>query len=122
MTTSKMRAGSPRSLDFPFYVIDLRADFAARVMGQFRLRVPWGPHAQSVRDVQSRNEVRPLWSRARALGADYVATGDYARIESGADGRFHLYRAADEAKDQSYFLFTLRQHELARTRFSRSAT
>ncbi len=58
-----------------------------------------------------------LWSRARALNADYVATGHYARIEQGADGRFHLLRAADDAKDQSYFLFTLGQDELSRTIF-----
>ncbi|HZC45082.1 MAG TPA: tRNA 2-thiouridine(34) synthase MnmA, partial [Candidatus Acidoferrum sp.] len=58
-----------------------------------------------------------LWSRARALNADYVATGHYARIEQRAGGRFHLLRAADDAKDQSYFLFTLGQDELARTLF-----
>jgi tRNA-specific 2-thiouridylase len=58
-----------------------------------------------------------LWSRARALEAGYVATGHYARIERSVDGRFHLLRAADDAKDQSYFLFTLGQTELARTFF-----
>ena len=58
-----------------------------------------------------------LWSRARALEADFVATGHYARIERDADGRFHLRRAHDRSKDQSYFLFTLGQRELARTLF-----
>jgi tRNA-specific 2-thiouridylase len=58
-----------------------------------------------------------LWSRAHALQADFVATGHYARIENGADGRFHLLRAADDSKDQSYFLFTLGQAELSRTLF-----
>jgi len=58
-----------------------------------------------------------LWSRARALAAGYVATGHYARIENGADGRYHLMRAADDSKDQSYFLFTLGQDELSRTIF-----
>ena len=50
-----------------------------------------------------------LRERAAALGADYVATGHYAHIERDPRGRFHLLRAADAAKDQSYFLFTLGQ-------------
>jgi tRNA-specific 2-thiouridylase len=58
-----------------------------------------------------------LWSRARGLDADFVATGHYARIERDPDGTFHLKRAADATKDQSYFLFTLGQRELARTLF-----
>jgi tRNA-specific 2-thiouridylase len=58
-----------------------------------------------------------LWSRARALEADFVATGHYAQIECDAAGRFHLKRAHDSSKDQSYFLFTLGQRELARTLF-----
>jgi tRNA-specific 2-thiouridylase len=58
-----------------------------------------------------------LWSRACALGAGFVATGHYARIERAPDGRFHLMRARDHAKDQSYFLFSLGQSELARTLF-----
>src|SRR4029077_68151 len=58
-----------------------------------------------------------LRERAAALGADYVATGHYARIERDPRGRFHLLRAADATKDQSYFLFTLGQLELSRTLF-----
>ena len=42
-----------------------------------------------------------LWHRARALDADYVATGHYARITRDADGGLHLLRAADPRKDQS---------------------
>jgi tRNA-specific 2-thiouridylase len=58
-----------------------------------------------------------LWQRAAALGADFVATGHYARIERDETGSFHLLRACDESKDQSYFLFTLGQREMARTLF-----
>ncbi len=58
-----------------------------------------------------------LWQRARALEADFVATGHYARIERSGDGDFRLRRAADSSKDQSYFLFNLGQDELARTLF-----
>ena len=59
-----------------------------------------------------------LLARARALGADAVATGHYARIEADAEtGEHRLLRARDGAKDQSYFLFDLSQEQLRRTRF-----
>ena len=53
---------------------------------------------------------------ARALGADAIATGHYARIDV-ASGRKRLLRAADRSKDQSYFLHQLGQAQLAATRF-----
>ena len=104
-------------MDFPFYVIDLRADFAARVVDNFVSEYLGGRTPNPC--VMCNREIKfdRLWSRARALNADYVATGHYARIEQDADGRFHLLRAADDTKDQSYFLFTLGQDELARTIF-----
>lgn len=49
-------------------------------------------------------------------GAECVATGHYARVES-RDGRHHLLRGIDQSKDQSYFLYRLGQDELARTLF-----
>ena len=54
--------------------------------------------------------------RARAVGAERIATGHYARIVDGDDG-LELHRARDESKDQSYFLFELDQAQLARSRF-----
>jgi len=104
-------------MDFPFYVIDLRADFAARVIGNFVSEYVGGRTPNPC--VMCNREIKfdRLWSRAQALEADYVATGHYARIERDADGRFHLRRAIDSTKDQSYFLFTLGQDELARTLF-----
>jgi tRNA-uridine 2-sulfurtransferase len=104
-------------MDFPFYVIDLRADFAARVVDNFVSEYLDGRTPNPC--VMCNREIKfdRLWSRARALNADYVATGHYARIEQGADGKFHLLRAVDDTKDQSYFLFTLGQDELARTIF-----
>jgi tRNA-specific 2-thiouridylase len=104
-------------MDFPFYVIDLREDFAARVIGNFVSEYVGGRTPNPC--VMCNREIKfdRLWNRAQALEADYVATGHYARIESDADGRFHLRRAIDSTKDQSYFLFTLGQNELARTLF-----
>ncbi len=104
-------------MNFPFYVVDLRAEFGARVIGDFvnsylSGRTP-NPCVMCNREIKFSR----LRTRAAAIGADYVATGHYARIERDSDGRFRLLRAADRAKDQSYFLFTLGQEELARTLF-----
>jgi len=104
-------------LDFPFYVVDLRADFAARVINNFVSEYLDGRTPNPC--VMCNREIKfdRLWSRAQALSADFIATGHYVRSERDAHGRFHLVRAADAAKDQSYFLFSLRQQELARTLF-----
>jgi tRNA-specific 2-thiouridylase len=104
-------------MDFPFYVIDLRADFAARVMGNFVSEYIAGRTPNPC--VMCNREIKfdRLWSRACALRADFVATGHYARIARAADGSMLLLRAVDAAKDQSYFLFTLGQDELRRTLF-----
>ncbi|MEQ1545902.1 tRNA 2-thiouridine(34) synthase MnmA [Methyloglobulus sp.] len=50
------------------------------------------------------------------LGADYIATGHYARV-SEKDGEYYLLKGLDPDKEQSYFLYTLKQHELAHTLF-----
>jgi tRNA-specific 2-thiouridylase len=104
-------------MDFPFYVVDLRAEFGARVIDNFVSEYLDGRTPNPC--VMCNREIKfdRLRERAAALGAEYVATGHYARIERDPRGRFHLLRAADATKDQSYFLFTLGQLELSRTLF-----
>ena len=104
------------ALDIPYYVWNLRDAFKARVQDVFtaeylRGRTP-NPCVLCNRDLK----FDELWRRAATLGADLVATGHYARVAQH-DGRWRLLRARDERKDQSYFLFSLTQAELARTRF-----
>src|ERR1051325_5393240 len=53
-----------------------------------------------------------LLAKARQLGADYVATGHYARIEHAAPGKHRLRKAADPNKDQSYVLYVMTQERL----------
>lgn len=53
---------------------------------------------------------------AIGLGADYIATGHYARVEC-KDGRYRLLKGRDAGKDQSYFLYTLGQPQLSRSLF-----
>lgn len=59
---------------------------------------------------------RAFLDYALAQGADYIATGHYARVAE-QDGEFFLLRGADISKDQSYFLYTLKQEQLARAIF-----
>jgi tRNA-specific 2-thiouridylase len=66
----------------------------------------------------SRFKFEHLMTRAEVFGADSVATGHYARIEvDPTSGRARLFRARDQQKDQSYFLFELTQHQLTKARF-----
>jgi len=99
------------ALGLPFYVADVQERFQERVVHPFvrdylggRTPIPCVACNQDVK-------FGFLLQRARALGAK-LATGHYARIVE-AGGRYRLERAADAAKDQSYFLFTLGQAELA---------
>ena len=104
-------------LGIPYYAWNLQDAFRARVTEVFtaeylRGRTP-NPCILCNRDLK----FDALWRRAGTLGAELVATGHYARIVADADGGFRLLRGRDAAKDQSYFLFSLTQAELARTRF-----
>ena len=69
-------------------------------------------------DVLCNQEIKfkAFLEHALARGAEYIATGHYARIAE-VDGEWRLRKARDEAKDQSYFLYTLGQQALARTLF-----
>ena len=69
-------------------------------------------------DVLCNREIkfRTFLDHARALGAEKIATGHYARVDR-ADGRCRLLRARDTAKDQSYFLHALQQEALSATLF-----
>ena len=69
-------------------------------------------------DVLCNKEIkfRAFLDYALAQGAEHIATGHYARCEQ-RDGEYQLLRAADSAKDQTYFLYTLKQEQLARALF-----
>jgi tRNA-uridine 2-sulfurtransferase len=58
-----------------------------------------------------------LWAYGKQVGADYVATGHYARIARASDGTLRVARALDRAKDQSYVLFGLRPELLQHVLF-----
>lgn len=60
---------------------------------------------------------RAFLDHAMAMGADYIATGHYARVRRDAESRTELLRGADPSKDQSYFLHRLTQEQISRVLF-----
>ena len=106
------------SLGIPHTLLDLRSQFLKTVVKPFaqdylRGRTP-NPCVSCNRDFK----LGTLLEWAKGQGADYVATGHYARIaRSQSVEQVSLFRGADPGKDQSYFLFALSQDQLARTLF-----
>lgn len=105
------------SLGIRFYVADYADAFRREVMEPFADAYLAGRTPIPCITCNRRFKFRHLMERAHALGASAVATGHYARIATGADGRPRLLRARDVTKDQSYFLFDLDADQLARIRF-----
>ncbi len=98
------------------YVLNLEKEFSAGVVDYFVREYTLGRTPNPCLACNDRVKFRPLLERAQALGADYLATGHYARIRANGHG-FELHRAVDPSKDQSYVLYTLGQRELSQTLF-----
>ena len=125
-------------LDIPYYLIDEAAEFQKHVIQYFADEYKAGRTPNPCVMCNQNLKFGRLIDRADQLGADFIATGHFARIEkvvgqaSGLPGcktqndrqdacpttvRYLLKRGRDARKDQSYFLFSLRQDQLARAIF-----
>ncbi|HEY4414369.1 MAG TPA: tRNA 2-thiouridine(34) synthase MnmA [Verrucomicrobiae bacterium] len=105
-------------LDVPYYLIDEAADFQKHVIQYFADEYKAGRTPNPCVMCNQNLKFGRLIDRADQLGADFIATGHFARVDKSADGsRYLLKRGRDSRKDQSYFLFSLRQDQLARTLF-----
>ncbi len=102
-------------LGIPFYAVDAQEPFRARVVQAFLDGYAAGqtPNPCTVCNREIRWGL--LLDRARALGAEYLATGHYARVQRGEDGSASLLRGLDRNKDQSYVLSVLNQEQLSHT-------
>lgn len=100
-------------LDIPFYELDLEREFRSLVVDYFCREYGLGRTPNPCIRCNQHIKFDALLEKVIELGADFLATGHYARIEHSADG-YRLLKAADRSRDQSYFLYVLGQRELKR--------
>ena len=101
------------SLGIPHYVVDEADQFERTVIDYFTSEYQAGRTPNPCVICNEKLKFGNLWGKAEALGCDFIATGHYAIIEHQED-RAVLRKGADPRKDQSYFLFSLRQPQLRR--------
>ena len=106
-----------RKIGIPFYFVDLSAEYRQRVVDYMFDEYARGRTPNP--DVLCNSEIKfdAFLAKARALGADMVATGHYCRKEQAPDGSWKLLEGIDPGKDQSYFLCRLDQEQLSRALF-----
>lgn len=104
-------------LDIPFYVIDAQNAFYQAVVQPFIDEYAVGTTPNPCLKCNRQIRWKFLRSRAKALGAGFIATGHYARIEVSENGKRVLMKNPDPDKDQSYFLHVLTQEDLSQTVF-----
>ncbi len=103
--------GVAHKLGVPHYVVDEANEFERIVIDYFASEYKAGRTPNPCVMCNERLKFGNLRDKARALGADFIATGHYAIIEHHAD-RAVLRKGRDARKDQSYFLFSLNQDQL----------
>ncbi len=115
--TQDARAVAQR-LSIPFYSFDATRQFRQQVVEPFIAAYEQGLTPNPCIRCNCTLKFSWLLDAAMALGCDYVVTGHYARLfRDDATGRTLLYTAPDKAKDQSYFLAGLTQHQLSHSLF-----
>ena len=103
-------------IGIPHYVLNFRDYFADKVIDHFVAEYSRGRTPNPCVECNRSVKFDELLRQAENLGADYLATGHYARIRfNETTGRYELLRARDPDKDQSYALYTLTQRQLGRT-------
>lgn len=105
-------------MSIPFHIFDHCAAFRQQVMEHFVQSYEAGLTPNPCTVCNKHLKFGTFLQQALAMGCDFVATGHYARIEKDeATGRYLLKKAADDSKDQTYFLYSLDQHQLSHTLF-----
>ena len=104
--------GVAHALGIPHYVVEESNDFQRQVIDYFASEYQAGRTPNPCVMCNEKLKFGNLWIKARSLGASFIATGHYAIVERDAAGRAILRKGRDPRKDQSYFLFSLRQEQL----------
>ncbi len=103
-------------LDIPYYVINFKKIFKETVIDDFIAEYNCGRTPNPCVRCNKFIKFDALLKKAKSLGAGFIATGHYAKIEK-TSGRYLLKKGIDVKKDQSYFLYPLHQGALSRTIF-----
>jgi tRNA-uridine 2-sulfurtransferase len=105
------------AIGIPHYIVNFENRFDEQVVSNFIREYAAGRTPIPCAHCNSDVKFATLLERALGFGADALATGHYARVDRDSSGRYALRRGADTGKDQSYFLFSLTQEQLARASF-----
>lgn len=104
-------------LDLNFEVWDFEADYKAQVVDYMLAEFQKGRTPNPDIICNELIKFKLFYDRARACGADYIATGHYARVSSDDTATIRLLRAVDDNKDQTYFLYRMSDQATAQTLF-----
>ncbi len=102
-------------LEIPYYVMNFKKEFKQHVIDYFIDEYLHGRTPNPCIACNRYVKWESLLKRSLDIGADYIATGHYARIEKLENGRYTLKRSATLEKDQTYALYNLTQEQLSRT-------
>lgn len=104
-----------KSLDIPYHVLNFQETFQKEVMDYFTKEYLHGRTPNPCVMCNRKVKWEALLDRAREFGADYIATGHYARVEQLGNGRYAIKKSVTATKDQTYALYNLTQEQLAHT-------
>ena len=102
-------------LEIPYYVMNFKQDFKERVIDYFMDEYLKGRTPNPCIACNRYVKWESLLKRSLDIGADYIATGHYARVEQLPNGRYAIRHSATWSKDQTYALYNLTQDQLRRT-------